>query len=357
MQNRYLSCTLLLLALWSISVDAFLSSSTRPSLPPGLLRAHVSSVELTPEVRVSSIGIGCWAWGDSSFWGYNSSQDAQLLETYKVCVENGVNFFDTAEIYGFGKSELLLGRFERLTGSKVQVATKFAPLPLPGRFSSDAVVEACLNSLDRLGTSRMALYQLHWPVLLQNDRFLDGLARCYEKGLCSGVGVSNYGASQLKYAHKKLAAKGIPLVTNQIQYSLLARAPESNGLLRTAKELNVKVLAYSPLAQGVLCGKFSDDKLPSGPRGFLVKRTLPKVRSLLEEMRAIAERENKTMSQVALNWCLQQGVVPIPGARSVSQALDNCGAMGWDLSESDVTRLNALSRDSGVDLTTPLQGR
>ena len=336
----------------------FLSSSPRHSAPtPSQLREHVSSIDLAPGVKISPMGIGCWAWGDSSFWRYNSSQDSQLLDTFKACTERGINFFDTAEIYGFGKSELLIGRFERMTGTSSQIATKFAPLPIPGRLSADSVVGACIDSLDRLGTSKIALYQLHWPALPFNDRLLDGLAKCYERGLCAGVGVSNYGVNQLKYAHKRLAAKGIPLVSNQIQYSLLARSPESSGLLRTAQDLNVKVLAYSPLAQGVLCGKFSADKLPPGPRRLQVKSVLPRAQPLLDAMREISARENRTLSQIALNWCLQQGVVPIPGARSVSQALDNCGAMGWDLSSSNMAKLNRLSRESGVDMTSPLQGR
>jgi pyridoxine 4-dehydrogenase len=308
-------------------------------------------------MKVPPLGIGCWAWGDSSFWGYDSSQDEELYETFKVCVDNGITFFDTAEIYGLGKSELLLGRFARTSKADIQVATKFAPIPLPGRYTSDGVVEACLNSLDRLGASKCAIYQLHWPALINNDGYLDGLAKCYERGLCQGVGVSNYGPKLLKYAHSKLAAKGVPLLTNQIQYSLLARSPEQDGLLKTAADLNVTILAYSPLAQGILTGKFSTTNLPKGPRGFLAKKVLPKVEPLLNEMREIAARENRTMSQIALNWCIQQGVVPIPGARTVSQATDNIGALGWELSKEDINRMNLLSSVSGVDMRTPLQGR
>ena len=267
--------------------------------------------------------------------------------------------FDTAEVYGIGKSELLLGRFLRQSSSfnKAQIATKFAPLPLPGRLNAKAVVSACSDSLDRLGSRNCLLYQLHWPSLLLDEAYLDGLALCFEKGYCAGVGVSNYSPSQLRKAHKMLAARGIPLATQQIQYSLLARSPETNGLLQTARELNITTLAYSPLAQGILTGKFTETSLPKGPRGQIAKRVLPKVKPLLDEMRRISAKEGKSLSQIALNWCIQQGVVPIPGARSVSQASDNCGAMGWSLSLEDIQRLNDLSKASKVDMTVPLQNK
>lgn len=324
-----------------------MSSPITPSAP----------VQLTSSLAISPLGIGTWAWGDKFFWGYDSSQDDQLYETFKACVDKGINFFDTAEIYGLGKSEQLIGRFARSSGAKIQVATKFAPLPLPWRLSAKGVVDACSDSNDRLGVSKCAIYQLHWPSLFKDDTYLDGLATCFEKGLCEGVGVSNYGAKQLRYAHDKLKARGIPLLTNQISYSLLARSAESNGIMKTAKELNVTVLAYSPLAQGILTGKFTDTNLPKGSRGALIRSVLPKVKPLLDGMREIAVRENKSMSQIALNWCMLNGVVPIPGARTVSQAIDNCGAVGWALSDEDVIRLNELSRQTEVDMTTPLQGR
>jgi aryl-alcohol dehydrogenase-like predicted oxidoreductase len=336
--------------------DVITTTATTTTTTPTTPSAN-NKIELTKNISIAPLGIGTWAWGDKFFWGYDSSQDPALYDTFKACVDNGITFFDTAEIYGFGKSELLLGRFARESGSKVQFATKFAPIPLPWRLGGDAVVDACIDSLDRLGSSSCALYQLHWPVLFQNDNYLDGLAKCYERGLCSGVGVSNYGDSQLRYAHKKLASKGIPLISNQISYSLLARSPETNGVLKAAKELNVKTLAYSPLAQGILTGKFNDNNLPSGSRKIQVKAILPKVKPLLDEMRAMSVRYEKSMSQIALNWCIMQGVIPIPGARSVSQAVDNCGALGWNLADADIIRLNELSRQSGVDMTTPLMGK
>jgi pyridoxine 4-dehydrogenase len=267
------------------------------------------------KVPISNIGIGTWAWGDKLYWNYESSQDASLKEVFDFCVkEGGVNFFDTAEIYGFGRSELLCGRFRRqlpegsLVQNQVVLATKFAPLPF--RLGSDCVVSACQDSLDRMGVDKMGLYQLHWPGLFNNDAYLEGLVKCYEKGLVEAVGVSNYGPEQLRRAHKYLSERGVPLASNQIQYSLLCRQAESNELLRTAEDLGVTILAYSPLAQGLLTGKFdSAGKLPTGPRSALARATLPKIKeNLLLVIKNIAVEKsnalnlNVTMSQVALNW-------------------------------------------------------
>lgn len=210
------------------------------------------------QVSMPRLGTGTWAWGDKLFWGYNSSQDGSLLQAYNASLSQGVNLFDTAEFYGIGKSELLLGRFNRQTYSESSVkpffATKFAPLPY--RFEKSAVVEACLESRDRLGVSQIDLYQIHWPMPLKNDIYWEGLAECYHKGYVKSVGVSNYGPKLLRSAHSYLKSLGVPLATNQIQYSLLCRTQESNGVLRTAEEIGVTTLAYSPLAQGILTGKF-----------------------------------------------------------------------------------------------------
>ena len=319
------------------------------------------------KVGISSIGIGTWAWGDRFYWNYDSSQDAGLKETFDYCVKDGgINFFDTAEIYGFGRSELLGGRFRRQLPSEIQqnvvFATKFAPLPF--RFGKDCVVSACQDSLDRLGLDKLGLYQLHWPGLIQNDAYLEGLASCYQKGLVDSVGVSNYGPEQLRRAHKFLSDRGVPLATNQVQFSLLCRHAETNGLLRTAEELGVTILAYSPLAQGLLTGKFESGQLPRGPRSALARATLPKIRDgLLPALKEIATAKsaalnlNVTVSQVALNWCISKGVVPIPGARSLAQAKDNCDTTKWSLEKEEVTLLDEKAKASGVNILSPLEGR
>lgn len=314
--------------------------------------------------KVSKLGIGTWAWGDKFYWKYKPSQDEKLQEAFNYCVNDGINLFDTAEVYGFGRSELLCGRFRRQLQNEslresLVLATKFAPLPF--RLGPQSVLSACQYSLDRLGVDKMALYQLHWPGLFGSDAYLEGIAMCYEKGLIGAVGVSNFGPAQLRAAHKFLLERGVPLSSNQIQLSLLSRQAEVDGLLQVAAELGVTVLAYSPLAQGLLTGKFDTSALPVGPRQVIVRSTSPKIEGLLRTMKEIAaakaSERTVSLSQVAINWCIAKGAVPIPGVRSLAQAEDNCAALKWSLEEAEVAALDEQARLSGVSIPTPLQGR
>lgn len=322
----------------------------------------------TSEVKISNMGIGTWAWGDKFFWNYKTGEDEELQNVFNYCSQalkddsKTLPLFDTAEIYGFGRSELLLGRFQRNLSSQlnsVAFATKFAPLPW--KIGSDIVVQSCKESLDRMGVAKMALFQLHWSQPWQDENYWEGLAQCYKLGLVDCVGVSNYGPVQLRKVHKYLKDRGVPLATNQIQYSLLCRSPE-NDLLKTASELGVSILAYSPLAQGILTGKFTLTNLPDGPRKLLVGFNLLKSNELLKTMKEIAELKTQvlgfevSLSQVAINWCIAKGTIPIPGARNMRQAIDNCNALKWSLDEPEVVKLDIKSKESGVNLVTPLQG-
>lgn len=324
--------------------------------------AYNNFVSLNDGQQISKIGIGTWAWGDSLFWGYNSSQDGGLQAAFNTSIVNSINLIDTAEIYGNGKSELLIGRFIRKYSKEsdtknLVVATKFAPFPW--RVGSQSVVSACQDSLDRLGLSTIGLYQIHFPGVWQNEAYWDGLAECYHRGLVKGVGVSNYGPLQLRRVFETLKSRDVPLLTNQVQYSLLSRAPESNGIMRVAGALNVTILAYSPLAQGILTGKYTSNSVPTGPRSRVIREALPKVSPLLRELNTISKSRGKTVAQVALNWCIQKGTVPIPGARNSAQAFENAGAMGWDLDKEEVSLLDLRSRQCSYSVagTSFLQGR
>jgi len=161
-------------------------------------------------VKISKLGIGTRAWGDKNYWNYDPSEDKNLQEAYNHCLQKGgVNLFDTADIYGQGKSELLLGRLKRgFNDAKPVIASKFSPVPW--RRGSDPVVAACRSTLDRLGVDTLGLYQIHWPAPLANEGYWDGLAQCYERGWIRSVGVSNYGPNQLRTAHKYLTDRGVP---------------------------------------------------------------------------------------------------------------------------------------------------
>jgi len=322
-------------------------------LPPSSAIAEDEDSKSKEAIELPPMGLGAWAWGDSLFWGYDRKEDEELHKVFDYAVSHSKSpktFFDTAELYGLGRSETLLGTFSESCPDQVQIATKFAAIPT--RTKSKNVVDACLASQKRLGGNRpIDLYQIHFPNLWSNAEFWDGLADAYDRGLVKAVGVSNYGVDAIRACHKALADRGIPLATNQIQLSLLYRWPLENGLLETCRELNVQVLAYSPLALGCLTGKYSSDNMPSGPRKALFEQLLstPDYASLLEVMKGIASNHaDASLSQVAINWTRAKGTVPIPGARTVTQVKQNYGALDWDLSSEEEKLLD----DAASKVTT-----
>lgn len=299
-------------------------------------------------LTLPKIGLGAWAWGDSLFWGYDAKKDDELREVFDYALERDLAFFDTAELYGIGRSEYLLGKFRKEAcitkelDDKVTIASKFAALPW--RTKRQDVVQACEASVKRLGQP-VDLYQIHFPNAYANEAYWDGLGDAYEQGLVKAVGVSNYGVDAMRACHAKLAERGIKLASNQIQMSLLYRWPISNGLLDACKELDVQVLAYSPLALGYLTGKYNADNLPKGPRAKIGKDLYAdgSYDNLLTVMKDIAAKHDAVPSQVALNWAIAKGTIPIPGARTINQAKQNLAALDWTLSAAEEKLLDETS--------------
>eukprot|EP00965_Chrysotila_dentata_P205591 6183047-Pleurochrysis_carterae.AAC.4 len=160
------------------------------------------------------LGLGAWAWGDSLFWGYDTSEDAALKEVFDYAVSKGVRFFDTAEVYGLGISEKLLGKFAAASpvSDEIQIATKFAALPW--RTKPKDVLEAAKRSTDRLGRP-IDLYQIHFPNAWANEQYWEGLGEAVNSGLVRSAGVSNYGIDAMRACRSTLSARGVPLVSNQ----------------------------------------------------------------------------------------------------------------------------------------------
>ncbi|MEH1892435.1 MAG: aldo/keto reductase [Nostoc sp.] len=300
---------------------------------------------------VTPLCIGTWAWGDKLFWNYgNSYGPEQLQEAFTAALEAGVTFFDSAEVYGMGLSEKFLGQFLQQTQQPVQIATKFGPLPW--RFTAQSVSDALTQSLKRLQLERIALYQVHWPFafFLSQETLMNALADEVKRGRIAAVGVSNYSAEQMRDAHQILAARGVPLAVNQVRYSLLSRQIESKGIITTARDLGVTILAYSPLAQGLLTGKYTIDstETPTGPRKIdprFKKEGLQKIAPVISLLRNFAEKYDRTPAQVALNWLIAQGnVIPIAGVKTAEQVRQNAGALGWRLSDDEIGELELVSR-------------
>ncbi|KAH0463000.1 hypothetical protein IEQ34_007582 [Dendrobium chrysotoxum] len=170
----------------------------------------------------------------------------------------------------------------------------------------------------------------------------DGL---YVQGLVRAVGVSNYGPKQLLKIHDYLKSRGVPLCSAQIQFSLLSFGDDQMELKAVCDSLGIQLISYSPLGLGMLTGKYSASKLPRGPRAVLFRQILPRLDRLLDSLREIAQRRDKTMSQVAINWCICKGTIPIPGVKSVRQAEENLGSLGWRLSSDEISELESAARD------------
>jgi len=306
-------------------------------------------------IRITPLGLGVWQWGDTMMWGYGKSYgDADLRPVYDATLAAGINFIDTAEIYGRGRSETVVGGFMRETKTREQIvlATKFAPLPW--RWGSGSLLNALHDSLNRLGVSEVDLYQIHFPYsLVSVETWMNALADAVQQGLTRTVGVSNYNVGQTLRAHSALAKRGVPLASNQVEYSLLQRKPETSGLIEVCRELGVTIIAYSPIAKGSLTGKYTPDNVPPGRRSRKYNREyLVKVQPLISLMKEIGQgHAEKTPSQVALNWVMCKGAVPIPGAKNLRQAQENFGALGWRLSTEEVAALDKasdqVSRSSG----------
>ena len=295
-------------------------------------------------IEVTPMGFGTWAWGDSLFWGYGKDYgEMDLRLAFQAAVNNGITFLDTAEIYGLGKSEELIGKFIKETNATTQIATKY--MPLPWRFRAEDVADAVTASLKRLKMPSVDLYQVHFPFpsFLSQEGLMNALADEVQQGRIKAVGVSNYSAEQLREAHRVLALRGVPLAVNQVRYSLITREIETNGVLAAARELGVTILAYSPLAQGLLTGKYTMSNPPTGARSFdkrFQTAGLIKLQPVLDRLNELGEKYSKTPAQVALNWLIcQPGVIPIPGIKTAAQVDQNAGAIGWELSETDAIEL------------------
>ncbi len=299
------------------------------------------------DLTVPPLGVGTWAWGDRSTWGMGGYDptltEISIKEAWDASIDAGVTLFDTAEVYGSGESERIIGRLvdsDPARAEKAVIATKFMPSPWKLNVHG-ALLSALRRSLVRLGVRKVGLYQIHGPISLRSHAALaEALATAHQSGLVDAVGVSNYSAKETRSIATELQKRDVRLATNQIEFSLLRRAPETTGLLAACAELGVLPLAYSPIGQGRLTGKYSASNPPQGKRGFSA-HPMEVVDAVVGELRSIGEKHGgKLPSQVALNWIIAKGAVPIPGAKNRRQAEENAGALGWSIDGDDLERLD-----------------
>jgi len=312
----------------------------------------------TTEIQLSAIGLGCWQFSEGKglvgrFW--EPIPEDVVREIVRASLEGGVNWFDTAEAYGKGASERGLSRALRTLEVKpdaVVVATKWSPVFRTARSISGTIQDR----LGNLSPYPIGLHQVHSPLSVSSVRAqMNAMANLMDEGAIRTAGVSNFTAGMMRRAHAALGALGHPLVANQVHYHLLHRNIERNGVMRAAKELGITIIAYSPLGQGVLTGRYHDDPRSiqdrPGPRkrmSAFQEKGLARTRPLLDLLRTIGERHDATPAQVALNWlCTFHGdtVVAIPGARTPDQARENAGAMNLTLSGDEMEDIDRVSRE------------
>ncbi len=314
--------------------------------PLKIEKRHLGQTDL----QVTPIGLGCWQFaGNMAYW--NSPSQEEVNEIVKITLDGGINWFDTAELYGQGLSERALATAlckAGMVNTDVVIATKWLPL-----FRTAGNIPRTINNrLECLSPCKIDLYQIHMPYAFSSvEAQMDAMASLVRRGKIRYIGVSNFSARQMRRASAALAKHGLPLASNQVRFNLINRAPENNGVLDAAKELNVSIIAYSPLAQGLLTGKFhkNPDSIKKLPfvRRVLLGRQVEKTRNLLQKLEVVASAHNCSVSEVALSWvvrCHGDVIVAIPGATKKEHVYQNIGALTLKLSPEEMGALDKESR-------------
>lgn len=297
------------------------------------------------DLEVGVVGVGTWQWGGGAIWASPEGSDqTDIPSAYDVALDRGLDFLDTAEIYG--ASESVIGGLRSGDARPAVVASKY--FPNPKRWRLRALDMAIDRSLERLGVDCIDLYQVHWPFsMIPHRRLLRRLAAAVHDGRIRYLGVSNFTAAQTLRAHAILANAGVPLVSNQVSYSLLRRAPEVNGVLDICRELEMTLIGYSPLAQGLLAGKFRFGVRGIRTRvmsGLLGRPTPARAASVNEVLQRIGAEIGASQAQVAVAWmCRDPAVLPIVGARNAAHAKSNADAAEIRLDSDQLRELDAVS--------------
>jgi aryl-alcohol dehydrogenase-like predicted oxidoreductase len=306
------------------------------------------------DLLVSPIGLGVMEFaGGGGLIGmmFPVISQAEKDAIIKAALDGGINFFDTAEMYGAGVSEESLAHGLKASGvvdKDVVIETKWQPIL---RTASN-IGKSINDRLRFLGGYSIANFMIHQPMSFSSpEAEMNAMADLVEAGKIKSVGVSNFNPARVRRAHAALAKRGLPLVLNQVRYSLIHREIETDGTLETARELGMTIVAYTPLGSGILSGKYHKNpallEQKSGLRKNMIKQDIAHTRPLIAALDEIAVKHGVTIAQVALNWVINfngEIVVTIPGATKVRQAQENAGAMDFKLSPNELAKLDEVSR-------------
>ena len=306
------------------------------------------------DIKITAIGLGVMQFSGNGLLFRSMLSEVPEGETniiVKTALDGGINWFDTAEMYGRGHSEQSLAEALSAAGTKdedVIIGTKWFPFLRTAR----NIPRTIENRLRFLEGYTIDLYMIHQPISFSSpEAEMNAMADLVEAGKIRSVGVSNFNAERMRRAHAALEKRGLPLAVNQVEYNLLHRDIESNGVLETAKELGVTIVAWGPLTSGLLTGKFHKDPqiLAQTPlmRRRRFQRQIEETRPLIRSLEEIAARYDATPAQIALNWLITfhgEAVVAIPGASKVKHAQESAGAMKFQLADEDLATLDQLTR-------------
>jgi aryl-alcohol dehydrogenase-like predicted oxidoreductase len=305
------------------------------------------------DIKITPIGLGVMQFSGAGRifkFMFPPMSREQSNAIVKTALDTGINWFDTAEAYGFGKSERKLSaglQAAKAHDEEVIIATKWLPIM---RWAG-SITKTISKRLENLYPYTIDLHQIHQPHSLSSlEAQLNAMASLVENGKIRSIGVSNFSAEQMRKSHAFLEQKGLPLASNQVNYSLLNRKIERTRVLDTAKELGITIISWGPLQSGLLTGKYHKhpELLKNVPwvRRRIIKSKLDESQGLITELDNIAKEHETTISQIALSWLVNyhgETVVAIPGASSASQVKTNGETTSLNLSQSDLDAIANMS--------------
>jgi len=298
------------------------------------------------DIKTSYVSIGAWSWGDSATWQWSDDELPNVKKAWEILLSQGINFIDTAQAYGSGRSEEICGELVKgMPRDKFVMQTKYWVVPDADNIfkPTDAPVKKLKESLDRMNLDFVDIYMVHGHIHPQSIATVaKGMAECVEQGLAKAIAVANYNTDDMIKFAEELEKYNIPLCANQVEYHPLRRYPETSGLLAACKERGIVMQSYSSLAQGRLTGKYSKENPPPKSHRFS-SIPMEEVEPMLEVLRSIGEKRGVPISAVSLNYNMSKGVCPVVGVRHEKMAEENSQAYGWRLTEEEVREIEKRS--------------
>ncbi|KAJ4253345.1 hypothetical protein NW762_010500 [Fusarium torreyae] len=302
-------------------------------------RSRVQFPTAKDPVSASYISIGAWPWGDKATWQWDEGQNPDIREAWKTLYEAGINFIDTAEAYGSGESEIIVGDLVKdLPRDSVVIQTNHQLHP-----SRRRAYQKSQARLQRMNLDYVDIYLVHGPIHPQSiAKVAEGMAQCVEQGLARCIGVANYDTEDVQTINDELAKFNVPIATNQCEFNVLRRYPELTGNIKKCQDSGMIFQSYSSFAQGRLTGKYTAKNPPPKSHRFSSYK-MEDLEPVLKTLARVAERRGKSIAAVALNYNISKGVLPVVGIRNVQQANCTIEALGWRLTETEMVEIDKVS--------------